>query len=312
MPLLDKERRLSYDRRIVPQETGWWCGPASVHIALNAKNIHVTESSIAHEIEQIENPGRGDDKDGTDYIGLIEIYLDRKVPEARYTSVQMPKDPPTKTQIDKLWKDSVRSIDAGWAVIINIVAPPNNPPAAIWGSKPPPYPKWSTTWHYMCVAGYAVKNGVRGFWIADPANFGGISGWWCPLEGKGSVSTLIPPKGYCYSDSGMVIAAPVEPPAGSESGEPTYTSTSIYRRTGEPQWTLAEMIVSIDGMRHRETVEDAARYGDLDAIDRIAKVAAGKGAVDAEWAVNHAKAVLETIPPQFLEYYVMKVENETR
>lgn len=210
----DVERRLDYNRAGVPQETGWWCGPASVQIALQAKGIHVPESQIAHDIEQLENPGRGDDKDGTDYIGLIETYLDRKVPHAQYKSVTMPNDPPTSAQVDRLFNDVVRSIDAGWVVVANIVAPPSNPPAAMasMNSKPPPYPRGLTTYHYLCLAGYVRRQGVRGFWVADPANFGGISGWWCPLEGKGGMASLIPPKGYCYSEAAPV-APPAQPPA---------------------------------------------------------------------------------------------------
>lgn len=313
-----KEKRLNYDRNIVPQETGWWCGPASVQIALNAKGIHIPERQIAHDIEQIENPGRGDDKDGTDYIGLIEIYLDRKVPQANYKSVLMPNDPPTKAQVDRLFNDVVRSVDAGWPVVINIVAPPQNPPAAMadMGSKPPPYPKWVTTYHYMVLAGYVIKaDGRRGFWVADPASFGGVTGWWCPLEGPGSIASLIPPKGYCFAD-----CEPLSPPTGGMEPAPevpskpndnveTYSSSSIYRRPNERQYSLAEMIVSIDGMRHRETVEDAARFGDLDAIDRIVKLAAGAGAIDADWAKAHARAVLETVPQHHLEAYAQWVEK---
>jgi hypothetical protein len=302
------EVRLAYDRRIVPQETGWWCGPASVQVALNAKNIHIPEREIAHDIEQLENPGRGDDRDGTDYIGLIEKYLDRKVPQAHYTSVLMPNDPASQEQVTRLFNDVVRSIDAGWPVIINIVAPPNNPPAAIasMGSKSPPYPKFLTTYHYMVLAGYLRKPSMRGFWVADPASFGGVTGWWAPLEGPGSISSLIPPKGYCFADCDPVDTEPVD--GGDDeipvdTSEPGYSSTSIYRRPNERRYSLAEMIISIDGMRHRETVEEAARFGDLDAIDRIAQLAAGAGAITDEWALSHARAVLETIHTQYLENY---------
>ena len=130
------EKRLDYDRNIVPQETGWWCGPAATQIVLNARGIKLQESWIAGQIEQIENPGRGDDRDGTDYVGHIETFLARQVPEAKYKSVFMPTDPPTKAQKEKLWKDLKASIDAGWGVVANIVAPPSNPPAGTKGSSP--------------------------------------------------------------------------------------------------------------------------------------------------------------------------------
>lgn len=211
------EKRLDYDRSLVPQETGWWCGPASTQTVLQARGIRLAERDIAAAIEQIENPGRGDDRDGTDYVGLIEKYLDGRVPEARYTSVYMPNDPPTKNQVEKLFSDVKRSIDNGWGVVANIVAPPWNLPAATKGSKPPPYMKWVTTYHYVAIMGYDDTPGARAVWVADSAAFGGITGWWCPLEGKGSISSLIPPKGYCYADLPAVAPPPAPKPVDSVS-----------------------------------------------------------------------------------------------
>lgn len=205
------EKRLDYDRSLVPQETGWWCGPASAQTVLQARGIRLPERDIAAEIEQIENPGRGDDRDGTDYVGLIETFLDRKVPEARYTSVYMPNDPPTQNQREKLWRDLKRSIDAGYGVVANIVSPPGNKPAATKGSVPPGYPRGIYTFHYVALMGYDDTPGARAVWVADSANFGGITGWWCPFEGPGSITSLIPPKGYCFADV-EPAPAPTPPP----------------------------------------------------------------------------------------------------
>jgi hypothetical protein len=202
---------LDYDRRLVVQETGWWCGPAAVQTVLQAKGIKLAESSIAAAIEQIENPGRGDDRDGTDYIGLIETYLDRQVPDARYTSVYMPNDPPTSNQREKLWRDLTKSINAGYGVVANIVSPPNNKPAATKGSVPPPYPRGIYTFHYVAIMGYDSTS--RAVWIADSAAFGGITGWWCPFEGPGSITSLIPPKGYCFADVQDVVAVSPDLPS---------------------------------------------------------------------------------------------------
>lgn len=206
------EKRLDYDRSLVPQETGWWCGPASTQTVLQARGIRIPERDIAAAIEQIENPGRGDDRDGTDYVGLIERYLDGRVPEARYTSVYMSQDPPSRAQVDKLFADVKRSIDNGWGVVANIVAPPTNLPRGTKGSIPPPYMKWVTTYHYVAIMGYDDAPGAEAVWIADSANFGGITGFWCPLRGPGSISSLIPPKGYCFADL-PAVAAPTPPPA---------------------------------------------------------------------------------------------------
>jgi predicted chitinase len=87
-----------------------------------------------------------------------------------------------------------------------------------------------------------------------------------------------------------------------------YPSVSIYKTPGEgPKYTLAQLIQSIDGMRHRETVEEAALLGSLEDIDRVAMVAAGKGAYTDLWAVNHAKQFLvklENVNPDALRAYL--------
>jgi hypothetical protein len=203
------EKQLNYDRKIVPQETGWWCGPAATQVVLNAAGIRLQERAIAEQIEQLENPGRGDDRDGTDYVGLIERFLDKQVPQAKYVSAYMPNDPPSKAQKEKLWNDLKRSIDAGWGVVANIVAPPNNLPAATKGSIPPPYMRGLTTYHYVALMGYDDSPKNRAVWVADSAAFGGITGFWCPFEGKGSITSLIPPKGYAYSEA--VVVPEVKP-----------------------------------------------------------------------------------------------------
>lgn len=201
------EKVLPYDRGIVGQETGWWCGPAATQIVLNSRGIKLQEAWIAGQIEQIENPGRGDDRDGTDYVGLIEQFLDRQVPEALYTSVYMPNDPPTKAQKDKLWADLKKSIDAGYGVVANFVAPPRNYPRGVKGSVSPRY-SGGTVYHYVAAMGYDDNPANRAVWIAD-SGFQ-PQGYWISFD---QFSTLVPPKGYCYAN---VVAAPVvvaQPPA---------------------------------------------------------------------------------------------------
>src|SRR4029079_15747431 len=73
------EMVLPYDHSIVPQGTGYWCGPAANLGVLTARRIHVTERDLALSI--------GTHTGGTDYVGLIEQDLDRRVPQAGYVSV---------------------------------------------------------------------------------------------------------------------------------------------------------------------------------------------------------------------------------
>src|SRR6516162_8494489 len=81
---------LPYDPNIIPQETGYWCGPASAQMCLNMRGIYVEESQLASEM--------GTDGGGTDYVGLIERSLDPRLPEANYSSHDAPNDPPLQGQ----------------------------------------------------------------------------------------------------------------------------------------------------------------------------------------------------------------------
>lgn len=86
-----------------------------------------------------------------------------------------------------------------------------------------------------------------------------------------------------------------------------YASVSIYKTPGEgSRYTLAQLIQSIDGFAHREAVEQAASNGSIDDLDKIFRVAAGKGSYKDAWAISHAKkflARLERENPAALEAY---------
>ena len=179
------EKVLPYDHSIVPQETGFWCGPAATQVVLNSRGIYVQERDLALSI--------GTHTGGTDYVGLIERDLDRRVPQAGYMSIYLLNDPPTSAQREQLWRDLVRGIDAGWGVIMNWVAPPSNYPRGVKGSISPRY-GGGTVYHYVAAMGYDDTPGARAVWIADSGFW--PFGYWCGFD---QVATLIPPKGYTYA-----------------------------------------------------------------------------------------------------------------
>lgn len=73
-------------------------------------------------------------------------------------------------------------------------------------------------------------------------------------------------------------------------------SRSIYRTPGEgPVDTLAGMLLNIDAMIHADLVERLARLGDKDALMRLARTAAGNGAVTDPQAIAQAATVLADI-----------------
>lgn len=125
------EKVLPYDPAVVPQEQPWDCGPASCQVVLNSRGIIRSEDDLIQQIGTTVN--------GTDYVGLIDRVLDLIVPDAHYTSVGMPNDPPTPDQKDQLWHNVVESIDGGFGIVMNWVAPPGNYPVGVKGSASPNY-----------------------------------------------------------------------------------------------------------------------------------------------------------------------------
>ena len=177
--------RLDYRRDIVPQETPYWCGPASVQVILNSRGIDVSEPILAREL--------GTTTRGTDHVGLFPPVLRKYLPDSGFVVRQMPNDPPQLSQVGLLWEDLISSIDAGYGVIANIVAPPSNYPQGVNGSSSPLY-RGGTVYHYFCIMGYsdgAEEGTQRAVWVADS----GFSpfGYWMSFS---QLASLIPPKGY--------------------------------------------------------------------------------------------------------------------
>lgn len=177
------ERVLAYDRAIAPQETGYWCGPASTQMVLNSLGIFEQESVLAREM--------GTHTGGTDHIGLVARVLNDRT-GGGYVVRTILNDPPRPEQIDQLWDDAVASINAGFGVVGNIMVPPGNYPRGTRGSISPAY-RGGWVYHYFALMGWADDgpDGGRHFWVAD-SGFPPF-GYWCSLE---QVASMIAGKGY--------------------------------------------------------------------------------------------------------------------
>lgn len=77
--------------------------PAAAEVVRNARGIIVPEATLAREI--------GTHTGGTDYVGLIEKVLDKRVPASQYTSVYLANTPPTASQKKSLWAGVGRHAD---------------------------------------------------------------------------------------------------------------------------------------------------------------------------------------------------------
>ncbi|MFI2561508.1 C39 family peptidase, partial [Nocardia farcinica] len=224
------ERVLPYDRSIVPQETSWWCGPASTQIVLDSCGIDKAERDLMQELEELEGNQNWDDRDGTDYIGQVTTVLNRYLPG--YVTRSMPNDPPTRQQKDLLWGDLVRSIDNGFGVVANIDAPPSNYPRGVKGSRSPEY-RGGRVQHYFAVMGYDDNPQLRAVWVAD-SGFPPY-GYWMSFD---QLATLIPPKGYTANPTAR------KPSPADDELTKRFPSRSKYRENDEPVDTAVGFILN--------------------------------------------------------------------
>lgn len=181
---------LPYDRAIAPQETGYWCAPASTQMVLNSRGIFRNEPDLARRM--------GTHTGGTDHIGLPARVLNEEL-GGGYVVRLMPQDPPLAYQKAVLWEDIRRSVNAGYGLVVNIVVPPSNYPRGIKGSISPAY-AGGTVYHYIAVMGYDDEYPGGAVWIAD-SGFRPF-GYWMSLE---QLASAIPPKGYAAKPVGDLV-----------------------------------------------------------------------------------------------------------
>jgi hypothetical protein len=175
VPAVHQAAAKSLDISYQVRETGYWCGPAATRIAQSARTRNLpSQADLAAQMGTTEN--------GTDHISQVVNALNANLGGGYYEVKEMPDDPPAQAQKDLLWNDIVTDIDNGYAIVANIVAPPNN--------HPPGYPD-QTIYHYFTIIGYNSDD--RTVHIADPASFGGNQIYWLTFD---QLATLIPPKGY--------------------------------------------------------------------------------------------------------------------
>lgn len=203
------EKTLPYSRQWVAQNTPYYCGPASVQtIVLSKTQKLVPEATLAAELRTTTN--------GTDWIGQFPAVLNRYIKGANYRHVEMPNDPPNAAQKDTLWANIVNSVDGGYGVVANIVAPPSNYPRPSYKSNTRLSYRGGTVYHYVAVMGYATDSrGVKHVWIAD-SGFPPY-GSWITFD---QLASLIPPKGYAYATAKPPAKpAPTPPPVKKENAK---------------------------------------------------------------------------------------------
>ncbi|MCK7661960.1 C39 family peptidase [Corynebacterium antarcticum] len=179
------EKVLSYPRDHVKQDTGYYCGPASAQtVILAATGRLIPERELAQKLETTTA--------GTADIRNIEPVLDEYT-GVDYQKVYIPGSLATEQQIDELWTHLTASIDAGYGIVANIVAPTGYYPEGVYGSRSPSY-SGGWVYHYIALMGYRDGDKGRAAWVAD-SGFEPY-GYWCSVR---QLAHLIANKGYSYA-----------------------------------------------------------------------------------------------------------------
>lgn len=270
------EKVLNWDKGITSQQYYWSCGPATTQILLSIRGIAVSEDELVRVVGATVN--------GTDAISQIELKaLDRFCPEAQYTTVWLPNDPPTKEQVETFWKHLKVSIDNGYGVAQNWVAPPSNTPRPVHGSTDIPgfYKRGSTIYHYIAATGYAEDGSQRFVRIGDPG--GQPNEYWVTLEQNVS---LLTPKGYVWAAA--FKEQPVAPPP--VQAPPVQAPIQVQTPTVTPISLPAPVHLGME-------VEWNAFLGETDAILAVLRAALSTDVVTK----NRAIRVLKVVPKDALQ-----------
>ncbi|QGH75763.1 endolysin [Gordonia phage Syleon] len=178
-----RKKTLPYTASIIKQDTYYWCGPATVQNIASSRKF-IGEPALAKEMGTTTN--------GTNHIGLLAKALNKHL-GVLFATVLIGGADATVKQRDKLWADLKASVDGGYGVAMNWIAPPNGYPKGVLGSRNPSY-GGGTVYHYVAAMGYAEENGKRYVLIVD-SGFSPYS-YWVTLE---QCATLIAGKGYAYA-----------------------------------------------------------------------------------------------------------------
>lgn len=158
----------------------YMCGPSAARMALSTRMANPpSQQTLASYMGTTTN--------GTDYIGLVRGALDHYL-ATTYDETDLPTDPPSAAQQDALKQQLVRSIDAGYGLVANVVS----------GWRPPGYPS-GTIYHYIALVGYDAHGDK--VLVADPAATGcGDGNCGSPSSGFYNV-----PKSYWINTSDLGI-----------------------------------------------------------------------------------------------------------
>lgn len=188
------------------QITGYYCGPAATRVALSARSLFPSQDELARSLGTTVN--------GTDSSNNVVNTLNAYLGAGTYAAVWIPGQDATAAQRDQLGADVQRSVDAGYAVVANVVGSiiTND------GSK-----YTYAGGHYVTIVGYDDQGNV---FVSDIA----VREYWVTLA---RMATWIAARSY----STATVAAPAPPPPAGERPWPAYMPAGHYFGliTGPPE-----------------------------------------------------------------------------
>lgn len=190
------ERVIPYSRKWVTQNTGYYCGPASVQTIILGKTGRVMpEAQLANQLGTTVN--------GTDYIGQFPPILNQHIPGAGYRHEDIRGNDASPAEVEALWKRVKNGVDGGFGLVANFMVPPSNYPRAVAPSTISPAYGGGMVYHYVACMGYGEDGRGRRVWIAD-SGFAPY-GYWMDFR---QFASCIAGKGYAYPTA----KAPSKPP----------------------------------------------------------------------------------------------------
>lgn len=172
------------------QQTGYWCGPAAVRVALSARGVVPSQQELAIKLGTTVN---GTDS-SNDVVRVLNQYLGAGIYEATF----IPGQDATAAQRDEFRRDVHQSIDNGYAIVANVVGTirPNDGGSYTYSGG-----------HYVAIVGYDGSDNV---FVADIA----AREYWVSVA---AMATWIAARGYASS----TVSAPAPP---SPAGPPPWPS----------------------------------------------------------------------------------------
>lgn len=150
--------------RWVEQPNGWWCGPASLSIALSAFGLEASLEEMARQANTASN--------GT-WLHEVGRVLDLHAPAGvRYSVTTIPGADATAAQRRLFRQDMQRSIAAGVPAVVNLAADP--------AEQPRHYPRGATVYHHFVVVGYDEH--AHEVLVYDPWNYAGVGRFWISAD----------------------------------------------------------------------------------------------------------------------------------